>query len=295
MIAFLLSAFMYFKNTDNSEKQAYKELVNKTEFDEYWYAGKAEINTYKLKQARYGGYHQGIVESVFVTEPFLTEEQVKPDNYQDTRDQKQVLKHNFLKKFGTGIYPYSMMLSTFTPINQEQGMLKSTFTSQDWCGQLFGQLNLRNNKYNLTAHSYFEKEGDFTAKFPFALTEDEIWTRIKIDYKNLPQGEFDILPGFYHSRLTHKPSKIEKANASLKESGANTTYTINFPEQDRTLAIEFTTAFPHRILGWTEKIPKRGGGHLTTEATLDQSIYIDYWNYNSNEHKSYRDSLNLLY
>lgn len=297
-VVFLLSAFVLFSDPKNNgaEKQAYKELSNTEEFNEYWYAGKAEINTYKLKQARYGDYHEGIVESIFVTEPFLSEKQVKADNYNDERDITQVLKHNFLKKFGTGIYPYSMMLSTFTPINQEQGLIKSTFSSQDWCGQSYGQMNLKKNQYNSILHSYFEREGDQESKFPFALTEDEIWTRIRIDYKSLPQGEIDILPGFYHSRLTHKELEIEKANASLSKQGANTIYTVEFPEQKRTLAIEFTTAFPHRILGWTESSPnRRTGSSQTTEAVLDQSIYIDYWNYNSNKHKNYRDSLNLLY
>ncbi|MEM6772762.1 MAG: hypothetical protein AAF597_19445, partial [Bacteroidota bacterium] len=38
---------------------------------EYWYEGKAEINTYRLEQARYGELHPGQVSMIFVSEDFL--------------------------------------------------------------------------------------------------------------------------------------------------------------------------------------------------------------------------------
>ncbi len=297
LLLLLFSAFLIFKSATNSNPELLTEKIELTpEFNDYWFSGKAEINTYQLKQARYGEYHEGIVESIFVTEPFLVNEQVKPDNWKDEREQVQVLKHNFLKKFGTGIYPYSMMLSTFTPLDQKQGLIKSTFSSQEWCGQVFGQLNEKNGAYKLLMHSYFEKEGDQTAQLQKVVTEDELWTRIRIDYQNLPVGEFDILPGFYHTRLTHLPTQIETASAALEGNETRTTYSIHFLEQDRKLEITFDTAFPHKIQSWKEAIPnRRNGGYLTTEATLDQSVNIDYWNYNSVKDKPLRDSLHLLY
>ena len=47
------------------------------EFKEYWFAGKAEITSYKLEQARYGELRDGSAVLIYVTEPFLADKQVK--------------------------------------------------------------------------------------------------------------------------------------------------------------------------------------------------------------------------
>ena len=119
-------------------------------FNSYWYSDKAEIRTYQLNQARYGEMHQGTATLIFVTEPFLNKKGVKPDNYKTTKSKTQVLKMNFLKKFGTGIYPYSMMLSTFTPIADAQGVLKANVTGQEWCGHIFSQMRKKDNPVSYT-------------------------------------------------------------------------------------------------------------------------------------------------
>ena len=49
------------------------------EFKEYWFAGKAEITSYKLEQARYGELRDGSAVLIYVTEPFLADKQVKAD------------------------------------------------------------------------------------------------------------------------------------------------------------------------------------------------------------------------
>jgi len=43
------------------------------EFKEYWYAGNAEITSYKLDQARYGELREGTSVLVYVTEPFVAD------------------------------------------------------------------------------------------------------------------------------------------------------------------------------------------------------------------------------
>jgi len=116
-------------------------VLNDSLFNAYWYADKAEIKTYNLVQSRYGELHQGTATVIFVAEPFLKKEGVKPDNY--SKNQVPVLKMNLLKKFGTGIYPYSMMLSTFTSLEESQGLVKVSATGQEWCGHIFSQIYRR--------------------------------------------------------------------------------------------------------------------------------------------------------
>ena len=57
-----------------------QEIINSEEFKNYWYAGKAEITSYKLEQARYGELHSGYAVLVYVTEDFSVSKHVKLDN-----------------------------------------------------------------------------------------------------------------------------------------------------------------------------------------------------------------------
>jgi hypothetical protein len=71
---------------------------------------------------------------------------------------------NFTQSFTTGIYPYSMMLSVFNPIEEgriHQG-LKATASVQEWCGHTFAQINKLEDGYLWRSFSYFESEGDLT-------------------------------------------------------------------------------------------------------------------------------------
>lgn len=272
-----------------------KENSINNPFNDYWYAAKAEIKTYKLTQARYGELHQGMATTIFVTEPFLKEKGVKP-NYPH-KNQVPVLKMNLLKKFGTGIYPYSMMLSTFTPIKESEGVIKASASGQEWCGQIFSQMNQRQGKYNVVSYSYFEQEGDTQFNLPTVFTEDEVWSRIRIDYKKLPLGTINIIPGLYYTRLEQHKFEVEKATASLKTHKENTIYTLKYPKRNRTLAITFTTSFPHEIIKWEETYADKRAPEkmLTTIAILDKSKNIDYWNYSAEKYKSIRKELNVPY
>ncbi len=85
----------------SAEKKAAVPLTQ--EFKDYWYAGKAEISSYQLKQARYGETREGNAVLIYVTEDFLPDAQVKADNQNESN--VPVLKLNATKKFNTGNYP----------------------------------------------------------------------------------------------------------------------------------------------------------------------------------------------
>jgi hypothetical protein len=265
------------------------------EFKDYWYAGKAEVGSYNLSQSRYGEDRVGKAMMIFVTEDFSNSKQVKLDNPAETgADKVSVLKLNMTKNFVTGIYPYSMMLSAFTPVerNKNPHTLKLSMSSQEWCGQAYSQLNLRHKNYIISNHSYFENEADEELNLKVSWLEDEVWNRIRLDPKSLPVGEVDIIPGFFFSRLNHIGLDREKARCSVDEEADLITYTISYPSRKRSLAIVFEKVFPHRIREWTEKQEQNGMAQITT-ATLDKLLIIDYWTKNKNEFLYLRDSLGL--
>ena len=252
------------------------------EFGDYWYQGEAELTSYDLEQARYGEIHDGQAVLIFVTEDFSKKKHVKLDNPQQAGDDKvNVLKLNATKKFTTGIYPYSMMSSVFTPV---QGAafprtLKVTTTSQEWCGHTFTQINKNRGKYHVEARSYFEEEGDQELKLDGAMLEDEVWTAIRLDPNQLPVGAVDIIPGTMYQRLSHQEFGVYTAEASMDEQGDLMTYTLLYPELKRTLSIQFNKSFPHEIEGWEETTSSRSG-ELTTRATRKKRMMLDYWSRN---------------
>ena len=155
---------------DSSEKLPLPSKFTPGEtFNNYWYAGEAEITSYKLEQARYGEIREGNAVLVYVTEPFLPKKQVKADNQKPNN--VSVLKLNATKNFNTGIYPYSIMQSTFYPVDNNQHAIKVSASKQEWCGQVYTQINNR-NQFEIMSHSYFESEADENFKLEKTILEN---------------------------------------------------------------------------------------------------------------------------
>lgn len=269
----------YTATETSSEKKEAKPLSE--EFNKYWYAGEAEITSYKLEQARYGETREGHSVLVYVTEPFLPKEQVKANRNNESNI--NVLKLNTTKKFNTGIYPYSIMQSTFYPINNTKHAIKVSASVQEWCGHTYIQLNNR-EQFNIMAHSYFEGEADQDFKLPKTVLENELWTQLRIDPKSLPTGDFEIIPSLEFIRLKHIAIKSYKASAKLKTGK----YAITIPELNRSLNINFNPNFPFDITSWEETT-----NGTTTKATKLKTIKSAYWNKNSNKDKVLRETLLL--
>ncbi len=272
-----------------------------TDFNGYWHQGKAEVTRFALEQARYGQIHKGDAVLIFVTEDFLGKEQVKLESEPGGRAVVPILKLNCTKKFNTGVYPYSMMTSVFTPedLRANPRTLKVATSVQEWCGHTFTQFNLRGGKYNVELRSYFEKEGDRDITLDTALLEDEVWTRLRLAPENLPTGTVTIIPSTMAQRLRHTEFAALSATvtrAPIAEAQGQTRYTITYPNGDRTLAIDYETAFPHRIMAWSETYRDGFGDKakvLTTRAVRTNELMIDYWSKHFNEDAGLRGKLGL--
>lgn len=255
------------------------------EFKDYWYAGEAEISSYKLKQARYGELREGQAVLIYVTEDFLPEIQVKADNQSDNNI--PVLKLNATKNFNTGIYPYSIMQSTFYPVANNQHALKISSSMQEWCGHVYAQLNNK-DKFNIMSHSYFEGEADENFELDKTILENELWPQLRINPKSLPTGSINVIPSFEFTRMKHIDIKAYNAEATLTKN----TYTLSYQDINRLLLINFNPEFPHDILSWEEQF-KSGSQTLTTKATKLKTIKSPYWQKNDNASSFLRDTLQL--
>ncbi len=285
-----------------AQAAVYKFKDNAAGLSEYWYEGKAEINRYELQQNRYQGVHPGEAIAIFVTEDFLTDEQVKNDTYSNPNS-TPVLKTNLLRKFPTGIYDYSIMTSVFTPTEVQQipQTLKVTTTAQDWCGHAFMQLNFREQQYEMQLNSYFEKEGDQEEAVNYAVLEDELFNRIRIDPKGLPTGQVEIIPSTAIIRMKHLPFRAYRAEAQLADYEGSTftgdqlmAYTLTYPELDRELKIVFKYEPPYIIEGWEDTYPSAFDQQpRTTVAKRTHTIKSAYWEQNRPEQIDLRQKLGM--
>ncbi|MEZ5014984.1 MAG: hypothetical protein R2794_11900 [Chitinophagales bacterium] len=266
------------------------------QWKDYWYAGKGELTSYKLTQSRYGELHNGTTVIVFVTEDLSAQKQVKLDDPASAgADKLPVLKMNQSTKFVTGIYPYSMMLSTFQPvdIHTYPHAVKVTASVQEWCGMTYYQMNARKDKFQMESRSYFESEGDKNTEMDPVLQEDELWNWIRIAPDKLPVGAQKMFPGAYYLRLSHHTAAVTNVTCSLQDENGLRTYTMEMPDLNRTLKIHFQAAFPYKIMGWEDTFPGFDGKPLTTKGEYMKYILLDYWRAHNNDDRALRKELDL--
>ncbi|MDZ7765771.1 MAG: hypothetical protein U5K00_15355 [Melioribacteraceae bacterium] len=295
VIIIFSAGFMFLtKNTEVNKEQIAIEYNFSKEFKNYWLAGKAELSSYELSKARYGEIHSGEAVLVFVVEPFLPIEQVKSDGFPSDEKSERVMKLINSQHFYTGIYPYSIMTSSFYPLNKNRnGVLKISMSSQDWCGQVYSQINDRDDYFEVRRYSYFQNEGDEKLNLEKGLTEEELFTKARLEPKNLPVGKLSLYPSVEYFRLTHTEIDMYSAEASLIKNEEESLYKIEYKNIDRELIIRFANDFPHYILGWEETYSDFSGKRLTSTAQLKKSIQLDYWQFNSAKDSTYRQLLAL--
>lgn len=278
---------------ENAESKLTTNRKSTEQSREYWYDGNAEISSYKISQARYGEIHVGTEIFVYVTEPFSKKYNTKSD--QNNADNIPVLKLNRTKKFTTGIYPYSIMTSTFFPFENNIHSTKITSSMQEWCGMTFMEM-INNGDFTFNLDSYFEGQSYKNKTLDKTVLEDDIWSLIRLNPDQLPVGNIKMIPSFAYQRLTHKETKAYEVTLSKVSDKETIEYSILYPELEKSLYITFEKEFPYKVLYWEETYASGYGSNrkmLTTKAELLETIKVDYWNKNSNKDKGWRTKLKL--
>ncbi len=277
----------------NPKMGTYTEARSSDTFENYWYAGEAEVNTYKLEQERYGAMHEGRATRIFVTEPMSVKRQVKVDDPKAEKS-RTVLKMNATRKFNTGVYPYSVMTSVFSPIDGAAMSLplKLTNSVQEWCGQTFLQMNReKKDAYRYQSYSYFGSEGDQQGRWSSAILEDGLWNQIRLEPGALPTGTIRLIPAGVYLRFQHIDLKLYEAEATVTVTkNGRKMYEVRYTDIPRVLRIEFDAEFPYVIRSWSEENPDSG---RVTRAELLVSDKRAYWSQNGADDRSERRALQL--
>lgn len=263
-------------------------------FWQTWSDGQAEISSYALRFPRYNAIRNGTAVAIFVTENqslasrVKTETQPAPGN-----DAFPVMKLNLVEGFQTGIYDYHVMTSAFIALNPLDGRsagqpAKVSFSSQEWCGQVYQQLLFGQHGIESTLHSYFEGEGDRVDQLPSprnAISGDALmlWAR-GVAQPRMKAGEtrsMSYLPTLKSSRFEHQPLGWREVRLSRSADVTSIsvpagTFAVEVFEAaiqgGRTRTYYVERDFPNRIVKWESDDGE--------SAEMLKSIRAKYWQMN---------------
>lgn len=265
-----------------------------SQFWKVWGDGQAELSSYDLTEPHYGQPRRGTAIAIFVSETFSNSARVKSDPGKHPKsDEFSVMKLNLVKDFQTGIYDYNDMTSVFIALDavnaRKAGTLtKVSFSSQEWCGQVYHQILLDAQSIRSTRHSYFDGEGDqqSTLSYPVdGVPADALWFWARqMAEPRLAPGETKTVPmlsALQAVRDTHHAAewtqaKLSRMNMLPKVTVPAGTFAVEAwraESPDLILTIYAEKAAPHRIVKWeTSKGEK--GELLSTER-------MKYWQLNA--------------
>ena len=272
-----------------------------------WGDGNAEVATYAASVMRYDTLRAASVVVITVTEPVSRRTWVKDDRAEGD-DRVDVLKINQMATFQTGVYPYSVMTSTFMPvadfgpgIGGRFAPAKITLTAQEWCGHVWHGVWPGAGGFRSSMRSYFAEEGetDRAAAVPEGtLYEDALLAQLReLDgpFHGGRDWRGSLVPTLWHQRVAHDTlaavdATIARADTSVagpEGTIAATRFRIAYDAGRgpfvRTLVVE--RAAPRRILGWSTSLGERG--------RLVRAVRMPYWQLNRGGDERWRDSLGL--
>ncbi len=279
------------------------------EFGAYWHDGKAELDGYQVAVERYGHTRHGRAVAIYVTEPFSRSKHVKLDDPSTAPGGAvDVLKLNLVRDFQTGIYDYHTIVSLFAS-SADFTPIKLAFSSSEWCGQVYEELNAWGSKLSQRVSSYFEGESSERAlEIPAGgVQEDALFILLRgLRGPFLQPGEKRSVPFLaspFYRRLAHRPAawatatieRLVGAEAITVPGGAFTTDVfVVRPSDGRQGRFHVERPYPHRIVKWVWK-PAATAGPLggMDAAELTGSTRLEYWKTHDPGDEKYLESLGM--
>lgn len=267
-----------------------------SQFWDHWGDGKAELSVYRGEMSRYGELRDAEVVLIYVTEQHSRESWVKDQRAPDEKS-LQVMKLNHIARFRTGIYPYSVMTSTFSPVDDYGTFrfqpFKSTLTAQEWCGHVFHGLWIGADEFTSQMHSYFAREEDERAIIDTpkgTLYEDALFVQLRgLDgaFNNGGDWSGTLVPRLWVRRKKHESLRPVDAEITREDSDYDgtpvTRFTLRY--EDQTATFDVAKEPPHLLLRWT-----RSDG---TQMKMVGSERLPYWKLNRPGDQSYLEELDI--
>lgn len=265
-------------------------------FWDHWGDGRAELSGYEMTVARYGAPREAVTTLIYVTEPHDRNTWIKDDGA-ESPDRVEVLKLIRSTHFLTGIYPYSVMSSTFAPV-ADWGTARFQPTRinldvQEWCGSVSQRVWPGPGRVRSLRLSYFADEGESLVEAVVpegTLYEDALLIQLRELDGPFNDGEDWrgwLIPELWRIRGTHGPVAPVEATITRTDATRNgvpvTRFVLEAEAYTRTFDVE--SAFPRRVLAWE-----------TSEgdaASLMSTERLAYWSLNGPGAEAFRAELGL--
>jgi hypothetical protein len=265
-------------------------------FWEHWGDGRAELSGYRITVPRYGAPREGELTLIYVTEPHDRRTWIKDDAAAPPH-RVEVLKLIRSFHYLTGIYPYSVFSSVFSPVDrwgdERFRPVRIHLDVQEWCGSVSHRVWPGPDRLRSLRLSYFASEGETLGEVPLppgTLFEDALMIQLReLDGPFLDGGDWEgwLVPELWRLRTGHGP--VEAVPATLVRSEALrdgipvTRFVLETEGYQRTVDVE--VAAPRRILGW-----ETSHGEV---AELLSSERLAYWRMNRPGDEEMREGLGL--
>jgi len=271
-----------------------------SEFWEWWGDGRAELSGYRMTVQRYGQPREAELHLTYVTEPHDRRTWIKDDDVEDPH-RVNVMKLNLNLEFLTGIYPYSVMTSTFAPVDRYRtepfAPVRIVHAVQEWCGAYSHLVWPGSEGFRSLRLSYFAQEGERLSQVEAgegAIYEDALLVQLReLDGPFAGGGDWEgmLVPELWRLRTAHRgvdpvPARITREEARRDTAAGEvpiTRFTLEAGDYRRVFDVERDE--PRRILGWTTSTGE--------EAELLATRRLAYWGLNALGDESYREELGL--
>jgi len=257
-----------------------------------WGDGLAEVSSYRGTVMRYGAARPAEWVLIYVTEPLDRRTWIKDDDV-PAAHRVQTLKLNSVLRFQTGIYPYTVMTSVFSPVDGYFGdrfaPAKITLGAQEWCGHVWAGVWPSSGQFTSRVMSYFAGEGDREARVAVpegALYEDALPIQLReLDGPFASGGDWrgQLVPGLWRTRRDHTELQPVEATITRRTEGDRVLFTLRAGDHERVYEVEASAA--HRLLGWHSS----DGDALT----LVETARLPYWDLHDPGEERARSSVGL--
>ena len=259
----------------------------------HWSDGNAELSGYRATVNRYGEMRPAEVVLIYVTEPMNRRTWIKDDDA-PAPDRVNVIKLNASLKFQTGVYPYSVLTSVFSPVERYRdepfAPVKISLSVQEWCGHVFQAVWPGDDRFASQVMSYFASEGEAREEVPTArgaLYEDALLIQLReLDgpFAGGRDWRGSLVPSLWAARRAHRA--LRPVDASITRSSATldgapvTRFELRYGDVTRTFDVE--VAAPRRVLAWR--------GSDGEDVRLVRTERLPYWRLNHNGDERRRES-----
>ncbi len=269
-----------------SEAQPLEPLINTNwAQNSIWDDGKAELAYYEGLRTIYGAPRPHDHTMITVKEEFNRDFYTKADWPYGEKPLLTVLKQNQVSTIPTPNYPYHYMASVFFDrAKVDQGAVKLSLSSQEWCGLTAKEFALHGKVPVQTYMSYWDGQGTGSAPLEIARSgvffEEELPLLVRtLNFADGANATFNLLENQTTSKVQLQPATTTveltitapttELEIPLGSIEPDDYWTITIEGNNRSLAFQVSREYPNTLLHYS-----LGNGR---EYALNELERREYW------------------